>query len=149
MDAYYNKGISYLNMAVIKKDTACNNIKDKRFAEDRKAIQELYAQAMPCMEKVRELQPDMVDRWASPLCVCLLLLLLLSLLLENLVHLIEFFTLVQIKVDSIEGRWTRFSRRRLRRRRRSKHTQRNIILLHRMLAEDIICRRRIKINSNA
>ena len=22
---------------------------------------------MPCMEKVRELQPDMVDRWASPL----------------------------------------------------------------------------------
>ena len=67
VDAYYNKGISYLNMAVIKKDTACNNIKDKRFAEDRKAIQELYAQAMPCMEKVRELQPDMVDRWASPL----------------------------------------------------------------------------------
>lgn len=67
VDAYYNKGISYLNMAVIKKDTACNNIKDKRFAEDRKAIHELYAQAMPCMEKVRELQPDMVDRWASPL----------------------------------------------------------------------------------
>ena len=67
VDAYYNKGISYLNMAVIKKDTACNDIKDKRFAEDRKAIQELYAQAMPCMEKVRELQPDMVDRWASPL----------------------------------------------------------------------------------
>ena len=67
VDAYYNKGISYLNMAVIKKDTACNDIKDKRFAEDRKAIHELYAQAMPCMEKVRELQPDMVDRWASPL----------------------------------------------------------------------------------
>ena len=41
VDAYYNKGISYLNMAVIKKDTACNDIKDKRFAEDRKAIQEL------------------------------------------------------------------------------------------------------------
>lgn len=67
VDAYYNKGISYLNMAVIKKDSACNDIKDKRFAEDRKAIHELYAQAMPCMEKVRELQPDMVDRWASPL----------------------------------------------------------------------------------
>ena len=67
VDAYYNKGISYLNMAVIKKDTACNDIKDKRFAEDRKAIHELYVQAMPCMEKVRELQPDMVDRWASPL----------------------------------------------------------------------------------
>ncbi|MGN0234609.1 MAG: hypothetical protein ACI4B5_09335 [Bacteroidaceae bacterium] len=67
VDAYYNKGISYLNMAVIKKETACNDIKDKRFAEDRKAIQELYAHAMPCIEKVRELQPDMVDRWGSPL----------------------------------------------------------------------------------
>lgn len=67
VDAYYNKGISYLNMAVIKKETACNNIHDKRFAEDRKAIQDLYAHAMPCMEKVRELQPDLIDRWGSPL----------------------------------------------------------------------------------
>lgn len=67
VDAYYNKGISYLNMAVIKKETACNNIHDKKFAEDRKAIQDLYAHAMPCMEKVRELQPDLIDRWGSPL----------------------------------------------------------------------------------
>lgn len=67
VDAYYNKGISYLNMAVIKKETACNNIHDKKFAEDRNAIQDLYAHAMPCMEKVRELQPDLIDRWGSPL----------------------------------------------------------------------------------
>lgn len=67
VDAYYNKGISYLNMAVIKKETACNNIHDKKFAEDRKAIKDLYAHAMPCMEKVRELQPDLIDRWGSPL----------------------------------------------------------------------------------
>lgn len=66
-DAYYNKGISYLNMAVIKQETACNDIKDPRFEQDRKQIRQLYANAMPCMQKVREMQPDNIDRWAPPL----------------------------------------------------------------------------------
>ena len=66
-DAYYNKGISYLNMAVIKQESACNDIKDQRFKEDRKEIRQLYANAMPCMQKVREMQPDNIDRWAPPL----------------------------------------------------------------------------------
>ncbi len=66
-DAHYNKGISYLNMAVIRQESACSDIKDPRFAQDRQAIRQLYASAMPCMQKVRELQPDKVDRWAPPL----------------------------------------------------------------------------------
>ncbi len=66
-DAYYNKGISYLNMAVIRQESACSDIKDPRFAQDRQAIHHLYAEAMPCMQKVRELQPENVDRWAPPL----------------------------------------------------------------------------------
>lgn len=66
-DAYYNKGISYLNMAVIRQESACNDIKDPRFAQDRQTIRQLFASAMPCMRKVRELQPDKVDRWAPPL----------------------------------------------------------------------------------
>lgn len=66
-DAYYNKGISYLNMAVIKQETACNDIKDQRFEQDRKQIRQLYSEAMPCMQKVREMQPDNIDRWAPPL----------------------------------------------------------------------------------
>lgn len=66
-DAYYNKGISYLNMAVIRQESACSDIKDPRFEQDRQAIRHLYAEAMPCMQKVRELQPDNVDRWAPPL----------------------------------------------------------------------------------
>lgn len=66
-DAYYNKGSSYLNMAVIRQENACSNIKDPRFEQDRRDIRNLYTAAMPCMQKVRELQPDNIDRWAPPL----------------------------------------------------------------------------------
>lgn len=67
VDAYYNKGISYLNMAVVVQETSCKDAKDPQYAEDRQRAQELFRQARPCMEMVRKLQPDKKELWASPL----------------------------------------------------------------------------------
>ena len=66
-DAYYNKGISYLNLAVISQEMSTKDVNDPKYAEDKQRTQELYRQAQPCMEMVRKLQPDRQDRWASPL----------------------------------------------------------------------------------
>lgn len=66
-DAYYNKGISYLNMAVVVQETSCKDAGDPRYAEDRLRAQELFRQARPCLETVRKLQPEKSDLWASPL----------------------------------------------------------------------------------
>lgn len=66
-DAYYNKGISYLNMAVVVQETSCRDAGDPQYAEDRQRAQELFRQARPCMEMVRKLQPEKPDLWASPL----------------------------------------------------------------------------------
>ncbi|MBQ7182117.1 MAG: hypothetical protein IJR87_12620 [Bacteroidaceae bacterium] len=67
VDAYYNKGISYLNLAVIAEETACNDLTDPKCLEDRKTIQGFYQKAKPCMEMVRKLQPKEMDRWGSAL----------------------------------------------------------------------------------
>ena len=67
VDAYYNKGISYLNMAVIAHENSCKDAANPQYAIDRQKVQELYKQARPCMEMVRKLQPDKQERWASPL----------------------------------------------------------------------------------
>ena len=66
-DAYYNKGISYLNMAVIAQETACNDLTDPKCQEDRKTIQGFYQKAKPCMEMVRKLAPKETERWGSAL----------------------------------------------------------------------------------
>ena len=66
-DAYYNKGIAYLNMAVIVQETSCKDVDNPQYLEDKRHAQELFRQARPCMEMVRKLQPDRQDRWASPL----------------------------------------------------------------------------------
>ncbi len=66
-DAHYNKGLAYLNMAVIAQESACKDALNPQFAADKKKIQDLYRQARPCMEMVRRLQPEKMDRWASPL----------------------------------------------------------------------------------
>ena len=67
VDAYYNKGIAYLNMAVIAHETGCKDVKDPQYAIDKQKTQELYHKARPCMEMVRKLQPENQERWASPL----------------------------------------------------------------------------------
>lgn len=66
-DAYYNKGLSFCNLALIAQQDACNDLKDPKCIEDRRVIQSLYQSARPCMEKVRQLQPENSARWASPL----------------------------------------------------------------------------------
>ena len=67
VDAYYNKGIAYLNMAVIAHEMSCKDVKDPQYAIDKQKTQELYLKARPCMEMVRKLQPENQERWASPL----------------------------------------------------------------------------------
>ncbi|MCH5169262.1 MAG: hypothetical protein J1F27_06430 [Prevotellaceae bacterium] len=66
-DAYYNKGIAYLNMAIISQENSCKDVNDSRYATDKERTLDLYRKARPCMEMVRRLQPEKQDRWASPL----------------------------------------------------------------------------------
>ena len=66
-DAYYNKGLAYLNMAVISHEMSCKDVKDPQYAIDKQKTQELYLKARPCIEMVRKLQPENQERWASPL----------------------------------------------------------------------------------
>ena len=66
-NAYYNKGLAYLNKIVVFEETSCKDINDPKYMEDKKTVQELYRLARPCMEKVRQLLPEEQDLWASPL----------------------------------------------------------------------------------
>ncbi len=66
-DAYFNKGIASLNLAVIFTEQACTDINDPQSRRDREIIRSLYLLAKQPMEKVRELSPDEPSRWASPL----------------------------------------------------------------------------------
>ena len=66
-DAYYNKGIAYLNMAVIAQESSPKDVNHPDYFENKQRVQELYREARPCMEMVRKLQPEPKERWASPL----------------------------------------------------------------------------------
>ncbi len=66
-DAYFNKGLSFCNLALIAQQDACNDLKDPKCIEDRRVIRGLYQSARPAMEKVRQLQPDNSARWAPAL----------------------------------------------------------------------------------
>lgn len=66
-DAYYNKGISFLNLALIRQENACTDIRDPKSTEDKKAIESLYRKAQPCMEMVRKLEPENKERWGRHL----------------------------------------------------------------------------------
>ena len=66
-DAYYNKGIAYLNMAVIAQESSPKDVNHPDYFENKQRVQELYRKARPCMEMVRKLQPESKERWASPL----------------------------------------------------------------------------------
>lgn len=66
-DAYYNKGIAYLNMAVIAQESSPKDVNHPDYFEEKQRVQELFRKARPCMEMVRKLQPETTERWASPL----------------------------------------------------------------------------------
>ena len=67
IDAYYNKGISFLNLALIRQEGACTDITDPKCLEDKKAIEIMYRKAQPCMEMVRKLDPENKERWGRHL----------------------------------------------------------------------------------
>jgi len=67
VDAYYNKGIAYLNQAIEFSKTISNNIRSSKAKRDRTKLKGLYQFAREPMEKVRALSPDDKRRWASPL----------------------------------------------------------------------------------
>lgn len=66
-DAYYNKGVAYLNLALIAQETACQDLYSPQCIEERRSIQGFYQMAKPCMEMVRKLEPDNPLRWATSL----------------------------------------------------------------------------------
>lgn len=66
-DAYYNKGISYINMAIIAQENSCKDVMNPKYEADKKQVRKYYQLARPCMETVRTLEPENKERWASPL----------------------------------------------------------------------------------
>ena len=66
-DAYYNKGIAYLNLAVISNEMSSKDTKSPQYAKDREKTLDYYRKARPCMEMVRKLQPEKTERWATAL----------------------------------------------------------------------------------
>lgn len=66
-DAYYNKGIAYLNLALEYTEHACTDVKNPQCKRDLEIIREFYRQAKEPMERVRTLQPENKERWAAPL----------------------------------------------------------------------------------
>ncbi len=66
-DAYYNKGISLLNLAIIAQESVSKDMRKEQWREDRKTMQDFYLKAKPCMEMVRKLEPNNPERWASAL----------------------------------------------------------------------------------
>ncbi|MCR5180445.1 MAG: hypothetical protein K6C30_04430 [Bacteroidaceae bacterium] len=67
VDAYYNKGVASLNLAVIYTESACTDINNPQCKRDLEIIRSLYQLARLPMERVRQLQPDRQDRWAPAL----------------------------------------------------------------------------------
>ena len=54
-------------MAVTYAENACTDVTDPRSKTDREEIRKLYMLAKEPMEKVRQMSPNDVDRWAAPL----------------------------------------------------------------------------------
>lgn len=67
VDAYYNKGIASLNLAVIYAENACTDLNNPQSRRDLEIIRSLYLLAKQPMEQVRKLAPDDKARWAGPL----------------------------------------------------------------------------------
>lgn len=66
-DAYYNKGISYCNIAVNLNDSAAAVVGGNDFETLRLQSVAAYAQALRPMEIVRALKPEEKAKWAPPL----------------------------------------------------------------------------------
>lgn len=67
VDAYYNKGISYCNLAVLQAEKVKSKVGQPQYKKERQAVVDLYRKALPPMQKVRQLAPADTVRWANPL----------------------------------------------------------------------------------
>ena len=66
-DAYYNKGIAALNLAVTATENASTDLDDPQTAKDLETIKDYYRLAKEPMERVRRDDPENTERWAAPL----------------------------------------------------------------------------------
>ncbi|MCD7720695.1 MAG: hypothetical protein LUI09_00520 [Prevotellaceae bacterium] len=66
-DAYYDKGIAYLNKAVLFSRTMDTDIRSATGKQDWVRLRGLYQFAREPLERVRELAPDDKQKWARPL----------------------------------------------------------------------------------
>ena len=66
-DAYYNKGISYCNIAILLNDSAAMAVGGRDYEKLRLQSVAAYAQALRPMEIVRALKPEEKSKWAPPL----------------------------------------------------------------------------------
>lgn len=66
-DAYYNKGISYCNIAILLNDSAAMAVGGLDYEKLRLQSVAAYAQALRPMEIVRALKPEEKSKWAPPL----------------------------------------------------------------------------------
>ena len=66
-NAHYNRGISYVNLAM-ELEESVNNLRNKsKQRKEQAAILDLYRKARPSFETLRQLLPDDQRRWAPPL----------------------------------------------------------------------------------
>ncbi len=68
VDAYYNKGIAYLNQAIeFSKTLSTSDVRSSKAKRDRAKLRGFYQFAREPMERVRALSPKDKKRWATPL----------------------------------------------------------------------------------
>ncbi len=68
-DAYYNKGVAYLNKAITFSKSMDTDVKSSKGKQDRTTLAGLYQYAREPMEMVRALDPEEKEKWARSLYV--------------------------------------------------------------------------------
>lgn len=66
-DAYYMKGIAYLNQATAFSKTMSSDIRSAKFKRDRVRLNSLFQMARGPLETYRTLRPEEKQRWGEPL----------------------------------------------------------------------------------
>ncbi len=68
-DAYYNKGVAYLNKAILFSRTMDNDVRSSKGKQDKATLTGFYQYAREPMEMVRALAPNDKEKWARSLYV--------------------------------------------------------------------------------
>ena len=67
LEALYNKGVASLNLATIYAEKACTDLTNPQCQRDQEVVRSLYLLAKQPMERVRQLAPQDIERWAPAL----------------------------------------------------------------------------------